>query len=47
MQAFDNALLTPEEMGRADQAAVAGGVSELALMEAAGRIILPELSVDF
>ncbi|WP_205962292.1 NAD(P)H-hydrate dehydratase [Neopusillimonas aestuarii] len=40
---FSTALLTPQEMGRADQAAMAGGVPGATLMDNAGRAVAREI----
>ena len=40
---FSTALLTPQEMGRADQAAMTGGVPGAALMDNAGRAVAREI----
>jgi ADP-dependent NAD(P)H-hydrate dehydratase / NAD(P)H-hydrate epimerase len=44
MPTFDSALLTPAEMSRADQAAGAAGVNEIALMDKAGRAVADALA---
>ncbi|MFZ6764592.1 NAD(P)H-hydrate dehydratase [Pseudoroseomonas sp. WGS1072] len=42
-----NELLTPEEMARADAAAIAGGLSGLALMQAAGQAVAQAIRARF